>query len=107
MWRRRMVWLSGSAGVPPATALARVTRALALPIKRGDLSLAIRAWFRLDAVRNGTFANFSDAYSSLTAHPRSTALARCKLRAADVSLDLMNDRELRDAVEEAKPPKGR
>lgn len=34
-------------------------------------------------------------------------LGALNLRAADVSLDLMNDRELRDAVEEAKPPKGR
>lgn len=34
-------------------------------------------------------------------------LSALNLRAADMSLDLMDDRELRDAVEEAKPPKGR
>ncbi len=34
-------------------------------------------------------------------------LSALNLRAADMSLDLMDDRELRDVVEEAKPPKGR
>ena len=34
-------------------------------------------------------------------------LGALNLRAADMSLDLMDDRELRDVVEEAKPPKER
>ncbi len=34
-------------------------------------------------------------------------LSALNLRAADVSLDFMDGNELRDAVEEAKPPKGR
>ena len=61
---------------------------------------------RLVAAIYEMFLEGDNDHLNVTAYA-SQFLSALNIRAADVSLDLMDRNELRDAVEEAKPPKGR